>query len=119
MWATSEREPGDYTMPRPVALERIDGIATAKAVRALMPSFDTDAALALIEAWVIDAARVGREQVDAISAVPKHDGNLTASYIAECRDQISRALQRAGYKVTYNSGGHMGAGSLVVSWAKQ
>ncbi|USN14989.1 hypothetical protein PAPPERLAPAPP_00620 [Brevundimonas phage vB_BpoS-Papperlapapp] len=105
-------------MERP-NLKRINGIASADAVRGLMPVFDLDEALERIEALIVAAARVGRDQVDVISVMPRHDGQLTSSYINECRVATHRALVKAGYAVTYNQGGHHGSASFDVSWAQK
>ena len=117
MWATSDRELDDKTMPRPANLERIEGIATAQAVRAVMPHFDRDGTLAVIEGRILDAARKGRGSVDVINTLPAPDGNLTQHYIHDCRDQVSKALVRAGYDVTYHGGGLAAPASLTVKWA--
>lgn len=117
MWATSDRELEDKTMPRPGHLERIEGIATAEAVRSVMPHFDRDGTLAVIEGRILDAARKGRGSVDVINTLPAPDGNLTQHYIHDCRDQVSKALTRAGYDVTYHSGGHQGRAELIVKWS--
>ncbi|UTC29571.1 hypothetical protein BAMBUS_05130 [Brevundimonas phage vB_BpoS-Bambus] len=103
-------------MARPT-LTRIGGIASADAVRGLMPAFDLAEALERIEALIVAAARVGRDQVDVISVLPRHDGQLTSSYINDCRVSTHRALVKAGYAVSFNQGGHHGSASFDVSWA--
>ena len=119
MWASSPRETDtERTMPRP-SLDRIAGVATADAVRNLMPTFDLAEALAQIEALIVTAARVGRTQVDVMGVLPKHNGILTAAFIRDCREQVTTALASAGYDFLYEPGGHAGGATLDVSWGKK
>lgn len=106
-------------MARTVHLDRIQGIATAEAVRALMPTFDLKATLAAIESEIVGAARKGRESVEVMALLPAYDGHLTPAFVADCRSQVSKALTRAGYVVRHDQGGHHGRASLEVSWGQQ
>ena len=103
-------------MPSPVHLRRIGGVATAEAVRGLMPTFDLENTLRLSENRIVEAARGGKEIVDVNDLLPRHDGKVAPSFIADARDQVRAALRAAGYTTDYHGGGHHAGAELIVSW---
>lgn len=101
------------------SLERKNGIATAEAVRSLMPVFNLSETLRRIENLVVNLARDGQVRANVLSVLPAHDGKTAPAYISDCRRQVVKALTDAGYGVNYHSGGHRSDAELIVSWGDE